>query len=267
MKKEEGLKNYKEGFSLYKDLLDSTDELAAYFDAYEFILQFRKFILGEELGEINYTFVLKASESGKDGSVYMQTITLGSKDLLELIKDNNGAIKRLRRDGDNIRISGLVSVLKQQIKAIQNGGMNIKISTDCSAFSLVNEKLGTKQDFGNGKLFKTQIEALQRNKNAGTWYNFDYIINKDDSAEGENKVFSIEITNAHNSPESSSIFSALGKYFTDEMITKQSAAAGIGISIDPKYPNAGNLTELYILAKARLNQGHNRFPQRSPVSG
>jgi hypothetical protein len=39
------------------------------------------------------------------------------------------------------------------------------------------------------------------------------------------------------------------------------------MSVDPSYPNAGNLTEMYISAKARLNEGHNDFKERTPVPG
>jgi len=35
--------------------------------------------------------------------------------------------------------------------------MQIKISQNCSSFVLTNDRLGTRQEFSNGKLFKSYI--------------------------------------------------------------------------------------------------------------
>ena len=262
---EKRLINYKTGFLDYKNRLSNTDSIQEYFNAYQYILQFRKFILGN-LGEINYTFVIRTNT--KD-FVNIQTLTLGSASFIDLIKNQSGVITGLKKDGDNIRISGIIPKLRELIASIQGQGMQIKISQNCNSFVLTNDRLGTRQEFSNGKLFKSYIQTLQRHQNAGKWYDFELKINKDNSTESETKVFSIEILNVHNSPKSSSIFSAIGKYFTDETIAKKNIANLANISIDSNMPNAGNLTELYILAKARLNNGQNNFyhPRRQPVKG
>lgn len=80
-------------------------------------------------------------------------------------------------------------------------------------------------------------------------------------------------TNARGAVLSSSIFSAVGKYLKDEFDAKTKYYSMQQSSSDklkpPSYPNAGNFTELYIVAKSRLNKGKNKFEgsQQKKVSG
>lgn len=262
------LLEYKKDFAEKKAELQNTTSIEAYFNAYEKILEFRKFILGAA-GTINYTFVIKANQQGSSGSVSMQTITLGQLDFLKLMKDDSGNIIGLQQSGDNLRFSSAFkSKLRALIKDIENQGMSMKIDSNCSFFILTNETLGTKETFTSGKLFKARINSLQRKYKIQQFYQFELDVTKDISSKTGKNVFKYFITRVDGNPESSSVFSAIGKYFADERTAKQQAVQeSYGISVDPSYPNAGNLTELYILAKSRLNQGKNTFYPRQNVSG
>lgn len=246
-----------------------------YFEAYEDILNFRQFILGE-LGAINYTFSLRAIDS-KQKKVFMKNITLGRVEFIELMKktrNKNGEILGLNKINENLRFStAFLQQLRQYIKNIQANNMSFFIDSECSHYILINEELGAREQFTNGKLFKSKIEAIQRNnERSGTdLYIFDLDLKKSqqkDKSTGQTKtVFSLRVKDVDGNPESSSVFSAIGKYFADEMTQKKDFVKDNNININPNYPNAGNLTELYIVAKHRLNKGHNTFPERKPVSG
>ena len=266
--KKKKLQKYKQKFAYYMNILVNETSVDLYFQAYEFILKFRQFILGT-LGTINYSFVLKASQRGSNGSVFMKTLTLGQLDFLKLMKDENGKVIGLSQSGDNLRFStAFLRNLRQLIKNIQHQGMNIKVDSGCSSFILTNETLGTRQSFASGKLFKARIDVLQHKYKVQTFYQFELTVTKDISRKTGAEVFKYNITKVNGNPESSSVFSAIGKYFSDEMTAKREAAnETFGISVDPSYPNAGNLTELYIAAKHRLNQGKNRFTPRKKVPG
>ena len=266
--KRKKLQKYKQKFAYYMNILVNETSVDLYFQAYEFILDFRQFILGS-LGAINYSFVLRANQRGSNGSVFMKTLTLGQLDFLKLMKDKNGKVIGLSQSGSNLRFSTtFLRNLKQLIKNIQQEGMDIKIDSGCSSFILVNETLGTRQSFSSGKLFKARIDALQHQYKVQTFYQFELTVTKDISRKTGAEVFKYMTTRVNGNPESSSVFSAIGKYFSDEMTAKREAAnKAFGVSIDLSYPNAGNLTELYITAKNRLNQGKNRFIPRKKVPG
>lgn len=267
--KKNKLKYYKENFKKIKQgFNESQKSINYYFNAYESILQFRKFILGK-LGDINYTFTWSVKEKGKAGNVIIKTVTLDSENFINLLKDNQGNIIGLTDSGGNLRFNNiLLNRLKEKIKILEKEGFDITVNKHCTSFSLINEIVGTKQDFLNGKLFKAQIEALQRNKANAKWYIFDIEVSKDISKKEEKAVFKYNVKKVQGSPESSSVFSAIGKYFADEMETKRRLVQqNYNINVDPSYPNAGNLTEMYISAKARLNKGHNDFKERRPVPG
>lgn len=260
------LSAYKEGFKNYKEQLNNTSSLEDYFKAYEYILNFRKFILGE-IGEIDYTFVLSAT-AGQEK--FIKSITLKSEDFKNLIFDKNNNIVGLVNDYDNLRFSSaFIKQLRSLIKNINQQGINIQISPTGNNFILVNENLGTRQQFTSGQLFKSRIAFLQRQYNTQHWYSFDLDVTKDISAQQGAAVFKYKINKVSGNPLSSSVFSAIGKYFSDEMTAKRQAVSNsFGYSIDPSYPNVGNLTQLYILAKERLNNKHNNFrPRRRRVSG
>lgn len=262
------LQKYKNKFQNYLSKLESDTSVNTYFEAYESILEFRQFILGA-LGTINYTFAIKASERGRQGSVFMKTITLGKADFLKLIKDGNNVVG-LSKSGNNLRFNSIfLSNLRKLIKSIESHDMSININSECSSFILVNETLGTKSTFTSGKLFRSRIDALQRQKQVQKFYDFTLKVTKDISRKTGAEVFKYFITKVEGNPESSSIFSAIGKYFSDEMTAKRSAVQeSFEVSVDPSYPNAGNLTQLYILAKNRLNDGINNFREgRRAVSG
>lgn len=264
--KRKRLFQYKQKFVDYKNKLEGSVDVDLYFQAYQFILEFRQFILGN-LGKIDYTFTIRANSGN---SIFMKTLTIGSVDFANLMKDKNGKVIGLQQSGNNLRFtSAFLNNLKALIKNIESQQMSIKVNSNCTTFTLINETLGTKQDFTSGKLFKSYIDAAQRKRDVEKWYNFQLTVKKDISAINQKNVFKYFITRVDNAPESSSIFSAIGKYFADEMNAKRNAVQeSFSISIDPSYPNAGNLTELYILAKKRLNNGKNTFyPSPKPVSG
>lgn len=267
--KRKKLQNYRKRFAQYKNkLANQKNSVNLYFQAYELILDFRQFVLGT-LGAINYSFVLKASQRGANGSIFMKTLTIGQADFLKLMKDENGDVIGLSKSENNLRFStAFLQRLKQLIQNIQQENMSIKIDSGCSSFILTNETLGTRQDFSDGKLFKARIEALQHQHKVQTFYQFEIDVTKDISKRTGAEVFKYITTRVDGNPESSSVFSAIGKYFSDEMTAKKEAAnEAFGVSVDPSYPNAGNLTELYIVAKNRLNQGKNRFTPRRGVPG
>lgn len=262
------LAQYKQKFANYMNLLENNTSVALYLEAYEFVLEFRKFILGT-LGTINYSFVLGYKPINSNSQVFMKTITLGQVDFLQLLKDKNGDIVGLKNDSGRLRFtSSFLQNLRRLIREIQEKGVKIEINPSCSSFSLINEDLGTRQNFSNGNLFKARINFLQRQYKAQTFYNFQLSVTKDISSKTGRNVFKFYIKRVNGNPDSSTVFSALGKYFSDEMTAKRQAVnQNFNISIDPSYPNVGNLTEMYILAKNRLNHGKNHFYPRQRVSG
>lgn len=274
--KKKELENYKAKFKEHLNKINNKEvPVGAYFDAYEDILNFRQFILGE-LGAINYTFSLRAIDS-KQQRVFMKNITLGRAEFIELMgrtKNEKNEILGLDKTNENLRFStAFLQQLRQYIKNIQEKNMSFLIDSGCSHYILVNEDLGAREQFTNGKLFKSKIEAIQRNKerSGADLYIFDLDLKtsqqKDKSTGQKKTVFSLRVRDVNGNPESSSVFSAIGKYFADEMTQKRDYVKNNNININPNYPNAGNLTELYIVAKHRLNDGHNTFPERTRVSG
>lgn len=262
---------YKQKFAYYKNILSqkNIEDVDLYFQAYQFILEFRQFILGK-LGKIDYTFIIDEKEKGFNGSVFLKSLTLGSVDFINLIKDENGKVIGLSQSGENLRFNAsFLNNLKNLIKKIQQEGMSFKINSECTHFTLVNETLGTRQDFSDGKLFRSYITTLQRKRETEKWYDFQLTIKKDISAKEQKAVFKYFIKRVNNAPQSSSVFSAIGKYFSDELNAKRKAVQQTyNETVDPSYPNAGNLTELYLNAKKRLNNGKNMFrPNRQPVTG
>lgn len=267
--KKEKLKIYKDQFKKIKDGFSTNQKsINYYFDAYQFILDFRKLMLGK-LGEINYTFTWSVKERGKTGNVIIRTVTIGSEKFVNLLKDEKGNVVGLEDSNGNLRFNNtLLKRLKNELNNLQKEGLDITINQNCSSFSLINEIVGTKQDFTNGQLFKAKINALQKSRANTKWYIFDIEVTKDISRKEEKAVFKYNIKNVGGQPKSSSVFSAIGKYFADEMQTKrQLVQQNFDMSVDPSYPNAGNLTEMYISAKARLNEGHNNFKTRTSVPG
>lgn len=267
--KKQRLKQYKNQLKKIKDgFNENRKSINYYFDAYQYILDFRKFILGK-LGDINYTFTWQLKEKGKNGNVIIRTVTLGSEKFANLLKDDQGNVIGLEDSDGNLRFNNiLLKRLKTELNILQKEGLDITVNQHCSSFSLVNEIVGTKQDFTSGKLFKAKINALQKNKANIRWYIFNMEVTKDISKKEEKAVFKYNIKNVEGQPKSSSVFSAIGKYFADEMETKRRMVQqNFDMSVDPSYPNAGNLTEMYISAKARLNNKHNKFKERTPVYG
>lgn len=266
--KRKKLSQYKKDFQQYSNL--QGQDVTKYFEAYELILKFREFILGD-FGKIDYTFSIQVRDRKKSGNVYMKTITLGSESFIDLIKgdkDNKGF--GLEQSGSNLRFSSaFLSRLTSLIRQIEGEKISIKVNPNY--FSLVNETLGTKQDFTNGKLMKSNIEFYQRNRNVEKWYEFIFKITKDISDNQGKRVFryAVESVKDKENNSSSSIFSAIGKFFADWMTQTRIFVNNNKVSVDISYPNAGNLTQLYILAKQRLNKGHNVFrdPKRQRVQG
>ena len=257
---------YKKGFQSLLSKLNMTNSVEEYFKAYEYILKFREFILGDA-GKIDYTFTIRSYD--KD-NVYIDTITLGHETFKDLLFTEKYILGLYEFDG-NLRFSSdFLKRLRVLIKQIKNQKMDVKISPDNSFFTLTNELLGTKQDFKDNKIMRANIDFYQRNRNVSKWYTFQFKVSKDISNKQGKRVFKYFVSRVNGNPASSSIFSAIGKYFADEMQQSKIFIGDHGLDIQPHYPNAGNLTELYILAKERLNAGHNVFqprPLRKAVSG
>lgn len=266
--KKKKLIQYRQKFAEYKEILKNDISVKKYLQAYEFILEFRKFILGT-LGDINYSFVISYKSAKSNSEVQLKTITLGKLNFLQLLKDKNGNIIGLKQDAGRLRFTtSFLQNLRKIIKEIEQKGMSIEINSSCSSFSLVNDDLGARENFDNGKIFKARIDFLQRLYKIQKFYQFQLSITKDITATNGKKVVEFYIKKVNGNPDSSTVFSALGKYFSDEMTAKRQALREANInSIDPKYPNAGNLTEMYILAKNRLNQGKNHFHPRKQIPG
>lgn len=257
--KKEKLQEYKKVFKDFSNKLSSNSDksLIDYFQAYEKILEFRQFILGD-LGKINYLLVIRNTKNE------IRQITIGSQTFKDLIFDNENKIVGLSKDSGQIRFN--INFKNKLIELIKNE-IEININNDCSSFNLINTKLGAKKQFLNGPIFKSYIQHLQSVKRRGR-YNFTIDLVKDKSSKDEAAIFKYNIIKVQGNPASSSVFSALGKYFADEMAQKQSMKQSDTRNIiDPTYPNVGNLTELYILAKQRLNNKKNNFPKRRRVSG
>lgn len=258
-----GLDYYKTKFQNWQTQLAGTTSVNTYFNAYEDILKFRKFILGEA-GKIDYILIFQNRTRGKNASVYINQIKLDSLAFAQLIKNNNFLFEH----EDNIRISqSLITYLKKQIMYLTKERIAVEVKANAN-FTLINENVGARKTFTDGKLFKARIDALRSQKKRVQWYTFEIheIVNKNKDGD---KIFQYVVTGVNGRPFSSSVFSAIGKYFSDELTQKENVANEKGHSqlASITYPNAGNLTELYILAKQRLNAGKNKFPKRRGVAG
>lgn len=233
--------------------------LEKYFEAYELLLDVRKFFLGEK-GEIDYSILFSRKEN-QEANIY--NIIIDHKTFRELLFNEQNILQGIKFQGESLRFdqSMLTSSLKKIIDTLKSQGINCSVVGEGSFFRLINENVGKSKDFKDGKFFKEQIEFAK--KRVGTRYIFDIDI-KASKKDGKD-VFSYIFNKVDGSPMSSSVFSAIGKYAADQIEAKE-AAFESQLNIQKNVSiSSGHLTEIYILAKDRLNQGKNRFPERRRV--
>ena len=268
---------YKNRFLWQREQLKKEVPLETYLSAYEFILQFRKFILGEELGTINYTFIVTTYE--KQSGYTVHNVKLSAEQFSKIISSYGGKFFLF---GDSIKFpSQLQTDLKKAIQIAKNPEkkasfsnkhfpFDVKIGNE---FSFTDEETGIKIRCSNKNFFISYLQSLASAKGRIS-------MNKRHQIKGTNGYYfllehhgeRIITTNARGAVLSSSIFSAVGKYLKDEFDAKTKYYSMQQSSSDklkpPSYPNAGNFTELYIVAKSRLNKGKNKFEgSQQKVSG
>lgn len=254
----ESQKKKKEFENLKKKILSFSlgeRKIQNYFQAYEIILDVRQFFLGEK-GTIDYTILFSTKGRGKEGSASIHEITIDRKTFSELILSKDGE-KFLKESGGNIRFTrAFVSKLKQMANNIEaQDGFSFKITDN--NFKVVNEIIGKSRDYKGADLFKKQIER-QTNR-AGDRYNFIIEIKKATKGKEDKDILSYSISKVEKGADSSSIFSAIGKYSADELIAKNEIVAQGNFNTKVYIPNRGNLSEIYSLAKKKLNNDKNKF--------
>lgn len=253
----EDLKNQVKSMNIF--LKKGEVPLEKYFEAYELLLDVRKFFLGEK-GEIDYSILFSRKEN-QEANIY--NIIIDHKTFRQLLFNEQNVLQGIKFQGESLRFdqSMLTSSLKKIIDTLKNQGINCSVVGGDSFFRLINENVGKSKDFKDGKFFKEQIEFAK--KRVGARYIFD--IDIEASKKGGKDVFSYIFNKVEGSPMSSSVFSAIGKYAADQIEAKE-AAFESQLNIQKNVSiSSGHLTEIYILAKDRLNQGKNRFPERRRV--
>lgn len=255
---EKSQKKKKEFENLKKKILSFSlgeRKVQNYFQAYENILDIRQFFLGEK-GNIDYTILFSTKERGNEGSASIHEITIDRKTFSELMLSKDGE-KFLKESGGNIRFTrAFVSKLKQMANNIETqDGFSFKITDN--NFKVVNEIIGKSRDYKGADLFKKQIER-QKNR-AGDRYDFIITVEKATKGKKGEDILSYSISEVKNGAKSSSIFSAIGKYSADELIAKNEIVAQGNFNTKVYIPNRGNLSEIYSLAKKKLNNDKNEF--------
>lgn len=257
---EESQKKKKEFENLKKKILSFSlgeeRKVQNYFQAYEIILDVRQFFLGEK-GTIDYTILFSTKGRGKEGSASIHEITIDRKTFSELMLSKDGE-KFLKESGGNIRFTrAFVSKLKQMANNIEaQEGFSFKITDN--NFKVVNEIIGKSRDYKGADLFKKQIERQTKIKE-GNRYIFEINLEKVTSTKDEKDILSYKIRGVSGGDDSQSIFSAIGKYTADEIEAKNSIIKEGGFNTQVYIPNRGNLSEIYSLAKMKLNNDRNKF--------
>lgn len=269
--KREVFLNYQREFKKYADLFKGNGvALEEYLNAYELILKFRTCILGEA-GKIDYLFIINKSKN-------VVTIKLNSTTFSNLLleKDSDNNLKYFELFEDSIKFKP--SFLSELRKAIQiNKKENkIQIEVDSNNYVLKDAVTNLSITGSSGSFFRRYLQALasgeariKRGKITGlNGYGFilkQVRINKESSR--------IVTQKSYNSVKSSSVFSAVGKFLRDEYDAKiyyynnNNYDINMPPPISPSFPSAGNFTELYIMAKSRLNGNKNKFQQRQGIRG
>ena len=256
---EESQKKKKEFENLKKKILSFSlgeRKVQNYFQAYEIILDVRQFFLGEK-GTIDYTILFSTKGRGKEGEASIHEITIDRKTFSELMLSKDGE-KFLKESGGNIRFTkAFVSKLKQMANNIEaQDGFSFKITDN--NFKVVNEIIGKSRDYKGADLFKKQIERQTKLKE-GDRYVFEINLEKVTSTKDEKDILSYKIRGVNGGDDSQSIFSAIGKYTADEIEAKNSIINEGGFNTQVYIPNRGNLSEIYSLAKMKLNNDKNKF--------
>ena len=256
---EESQKKKKEFENLKKKILSFSlgeRKVQNYFQAYENILDIRQFFLGEK-GNINYTILFSTKERGNEGSVSIHEITIDRKTFSELMLSKDGE-KFLKESGGNIRFTrAFVSKLKQMANNIEaQDGFSFEITDN--NFKVVNEIIGKSRDYKGADLFKKQIERQAKLKE-GDRYIFEIDLEKVTSTKDKKDILSYKIGGVGGGDDSQSIFSAIGKYTADEIEAKNNIVKQGGFNTQVYIPNRGNLSEIYSLAKMKLNNDRNKF--------
>ncbi len=233
--------------------------LEKYFEAYELLLDVRKFFLGEK-GEIDYSILFSRKENQE---AYIYNVIIDHKTFRQLLFNEKNTLQGIKFQGESLRFdqSMLPSSLKKIIDTLKSQGINCSVIEGDSFFKLTNEKVGKSKYFKEGKLFKEQIELAKKRVGARYFFDIDITVNKKDGKD----VFSYFFNKVEGSPMSSSVFSAIGKYAADQIQAKEAAfSSQLNMQKDVMI-SSGHLTEIYILAKDKLNQGKNNFPERRRV--
>ena len=252
-KKKKGFENLKKkilSFSLGERKVQN------YFQAYEIILDVRQFFLGEK-GTIDYIILFSTKGRDKEGNASIHEITIDRKTFSELILSKDGE-KFLEESEGNIRFTrAFVSKLKQMADNIEaQDGFSFRITDN--NFKVVNEIIGKSRDYKEVDLFKGQIERQAKLKE-GDRYIFEINLEKVTSTKDKKDILSYQIERVKGGDDSQSIFSAIGKYTADEIEAKNNIIKEGGFNTQVYIPNRGNLSEIYSLAKMKLNNDRNKF--------
>lgn len=268
--KREVFLNYQREFKKYADLFKGSKvALEEYLNAYELILKFRTYILGEA-GEINYLFII--NESSNVHTIKLNSITFSN--LLLKKEDNN--LKYFELFGDSIKFkSSFLTELKNAIRINRNEN-KIQIKVNLDNYVLEDEINDLSIVGRSGNFFRRYLQALasgktriKRGKITGP-NGYGFILKQ---TRINKKSSRIVTQKSYNNVKSSSIFSAVGKFLRDEYDAKtyyynnNSYDTNMPPPISPSFPSAGNFTELYIMAKSRLNGNKNKFQQRQGIGG
>lgn len=236
--------------------LEGNKDVRIYFQAYETILDIREFFLGEK-GAIDYKILFATKGRGSSGEAAIHEIIIDRKTFSEIILGEENK-NFLQVSGNNLRFTrAFVTKLKQIATNIQKSdGFSFEI--DNNNFRVNNEIIGASRDYKGADIFKKEIERQAKLKK-GNRYVFEIELEKVTSIKDEKDILSYKIRGVSGGADSQSIFSAIGKYTADEIEAKNNIIKGGGFNTQVYIPNRGNLSEIYSLAKMKLNNDKNKF--------
>lgn len=222
--------------------LQSSRSVRKYYDAYEIVLDARVFFMGN-VADLNYILTLAINGEPVD-------VQIDRKQLREMIfgqkkfgLSNSGSALRFNRTALNALEAYAIEVLV----------------TD-SEFQMKSADGKMDLHFQNPGWMKRELERMKQIQERAYSFQMDIKIDKEDKAH-------FTVHNASGGYNTSTVFSAVGKYAIDELFAKQDMAAQNN-AIYSGQINIGNLTEIYSKYKAIYNKGHNHFyPQRKTVTG
>lgn len=125
------LNKWKEQFEIQKKQLENSTQLDDYLKAYEFILDFRKYLLGD-IGQIFYKFLVQTDNN------IIKTIYMNNEAFKTLLFSKD--IHAVENFKGNIRFT---NVFRQQLLNLKDEGVDISLNENQTAFCLTN--INTKQ--------------------------------------------------------------------------------------------------------------------------